>query len=135
VVNLVDVNKKGETTYLIVAGTVVEKDGKIILVQENKLPARGLWNTPAGHLEKGETALDGAAREVKEETGLDIKITGLLGVYVGKSLFYPNRITAKIVFRGSVIGGELKFPEGEILDVKWFTPSEILGMKDSELRV
>jgi ADP-ribose pyrophosphatase YjhB (NUDIX family) len=123
-----------ETDYLVVAGAVVEKDGKIILVQESKLPAYGLWNTPAGHMEKGESPLEGAKREVKEETGFDIEITGLVGVYVGKSLYYPNRIVAKIVFRGSVVGGKLQFNKNEILNVKWFTPSEILAMKDSELR-
>jgi 8-oxo-dGDP phosphatase len=123
-----------KTTYLVVVGVVIEKDGKIILVQESKPPACGLWNTPAGHIEKGETPLEGAKREVKEETGLDIEITDLLGVYIGKSLFYPNRITAKITFRGSVVGGGIQFKKDEILDAKWFTPSEILAMKDSELR-
>lgn len=126
--------KMDETSYLVVVGAVIEKDGKILLVQEAKLPAYGLWNTPAGHIEKGETALEGAKREVKEETGLDIEITGLLGVYVGKSLLYPNRIVAKIVFRGSAVGGKIQFRKDEILDAKWFIPSEILAMKDSELR-
>jgi ADP-ribose pyrophosphatase YjhB (NUDIX family) len=123
-----------ETEYLVVAGAVVEKDGKIILVQETKPPARGLWNTPAGHIEKGESPFEAAKKEVKEETGLDIEITGLVGVYVGKSLLHPNRIVAKITFRGSVVGGSIKFNKDEILNVKWFTPSEILAMKDSELR-
>lgn len=123
-----------ETDYLVVAGAVVEKDGKIILVQEAKQPARELWNTPAGHIEKGESPLEAAKREVKEETGLDIEITGLVGVYIGKSLISPNRIVAKIAFRGSVVGGNGQFNKDEILNVKWFKPSEILAMKDSELR-
>jgi len=134
VVDLVDVNKTNEISYLVVVGAIIEKDGKILLVKEAKLPAYGLWNTPAGHIEKGEGPLEGAKREVKEETGFDIEITGLLGVYVGKSMIHPNRVVAKIVFRGSVADGKLQFNKNEILDSKWFTPHEILSMKDSELR-
>jgi ADP-ribose pyrophosphatase YjhB (NUDIX family) len=126
--------QKDETEYLVVVGAVVEKDGKIVLVQERKPKAYGLWNTPAGWLNKGENAVEGAKREVKEETGFDIEISNLLGVYIGKSLIVENKIVTKIVFIGSVVGGELKFPENEILDVKWFKPSEVLAMKDSELR-
>jgi len=123
-----------ETRYLIVTGAIVEKNGKILLVQEGQPKAYGLWNTPAGWLSKGESVIDGAKREVKEETGFDIEIKGLLGTYVGPSSRDPNRIVAKIVFRCSIVGGELKFSKDELLDVKWFKPSEILAMKDSQLR-
>jgi ADP-ribose pyrophosphatase YjhB (NUDIX family) len=123
-----------EIHYLIVAGAIVEKDGKILLVQEGQPKAYGLWNTPAGRLDKGENALEGAKREVKEETGFDIEVNGLLGVYVGSSAVASNIIVCKIVFRSSIIGGELKFSKDEIMDVKWFKPSEVLAMKDSQLR-
>jgi len=122
------------TEYLVVAGAVIEKDGEIVLVQEARPMAYGKWNTPAGHIEIGESPLEGAKREVKEETGLEIEITGIVGVYVGKSLFFPKRIVAKIAFKGSVVGGKVEFDKNEILDVKWFKPSEVLAMKDSELR-
>jgi len=123
-----------EIHYLTVAGAIVEKDGKILLVQEGQPKAYGLWNTPAGWLDQGENVLEGAKREVKEETGFDVKINGLLGVYVGPSLKDPNLIVIKIIFRSSIVGGELQFSKDELLDVKWFKPSEILAMKDSQLR-
>lgn len=53
----------------VVVGVVVEKDGKYLLVQEAKASCRGKWNLPAGHLDPGETIIDGAKREAKEETG------------------------------------------------------------------
>lgn len=123
-----------ETRYLIVVGAIVEKDGKILLVQERQPSAYGLWNTPAGWLDKGENVLEGAKREVKEETGFDVKINSLLGVYVGPSFKNPNLIVIKIIFRSSIVGGELQFSKDELLDVKWFKPSEVLAMKDSQLR-
>jgi 8-oxo-dGTP diphosphatase len=120
--------------HLVVAGAVVEKDGNILLVKEKKKKAYGLWNVPAGWMNGGESPSDGAKREVKEETNLDIDITGLVGVYVFMSPVDANTVVTKFVFKGSVGGGELKIPEDEILEAKWFKPSEILSMKDSELR-
>lgn len=123
-----------EPRYMIIVGAVIEKDGKILLVKEGKPLAYGLWNIPAGRLDKNENPIDGAKREVKEETGYDIEINGLLGVYVGGSPHIANLIRIKIIFRASVIGGELNFPKDEILEAKWFEPSEVLAMKDSQLR-
>jgi ADP-ribose pyrophosphatase YjhB (NUDIX family) len=123
-----------KANHLIVVGAVAEKDGKILLVQEKKPQVYGLWNTPAGWLEKDENPMEGAKREVKEETGYDVKINSLLGVYVRSSSHDPDLIINKIVFRASTIGGKLNFDKNEILDVKWFEPSEILNMKDSQLR-
>jgi ADP-ribose pyrophosphatase YjhB (NUDIX family) len=123
-----------EINHLIAVGAMVEKDGKILLVQEKKPRAYRLWNTPAGHLDKGETVMAGARREVKEETGYDVRINGLLGVYLHDGLQNENLTVIKIVFRASIIGGELKFPKDELLDARWFEPSKALAMKDSQLR-
>lgn len=126
--------KERKSNHLIVVGAMIEKDGKILLVQERQPKAYGLWNTPAGWLEPKEKAIEGAKREVKEETGYDIEINSLLGIYIHGSRHSPDSIVNKIVFRASIIGGELNIPEDELLDVKWFEPSEALAMKDSELR-
>ena len=117
----------------IIVGAIVEKDGKIMLVQENQPLAYGLWNTPAGHLDVGESPIDGAKREFKEETGYDIEINGILGIYV-KSFKDTNTVALKIVFRASIIGGSLVFSKDELMDVKWFKPTDILTMDDSKLR-
>ncbi len=119
--------------HVIVVGVVIERDGKILLVQEKNPKAYGLWNTPAGWIDRDETAIEGAKREVKEETGYDVELSSLLGIYVSTASS-REKVVCKIVFRGSVKGGELDFPENEILDAKWFLPSEILSMKDSQLR-
>lgn len=122
----------------VVVAVIIEKDGKIMLVQEAGTD-RGQWNHPAGWLDKGENPVAAAKREAEEETGLQVEITHLLGVY---SFLKPARVTevkidnhsVKLVFVGKVVGGEIKLNPEEIMDAKWFTPEEIYGMKEMMLR-
>jgi len=89
-----------------------------------------IWVVPGGLIEPAETPADGAVRETFEETGLLVEVTSILGVYGGKELVidYANGDRASYVgtiFRGRVIGGELR-PDGEeILDVRYFSRDEI----------
>ena len=99
----------------VVVGGVIEKNGKFLLVQEAKEKCRGKWNIPAGHLDPNESIFDGAKREVKEETGCDVELTGVLQI--------GNRVLKEII----------EYDKNEILDVKWFTYEELLNMKE-ELR-
>ena len=115
----------------IIVGGVIEKDGKFLLVQEAKEKCRGKWNIPAGHLDPRETIFDGAKREVFEETGCKIELTGVLQV-ANKVL--ENDVWLGLVFATKLVEENIKFDKSEILDVKWFTYEEILHMKD-ELRV
>jgi ADP-ribose pyrophosphatase YjhB (NUDIX family) len=57
------------------------KGDSILMVEENKPYVHGLLNIPGGHLEEGENVLEGAMREVLEETGLKVQITGLVAVF------------------------------------------------------
>lgn len=114
----------------IIVGGVIEKEGKFLLVQEGQESCRGKWNIPAGHLDPNETIFEGARREVFEECGCKVELTGVLNI--------ANRVIKNDVFIGIVLATKLleeniKFDKDEILDVKWFTYEEILEMKD-ELR-
>lgn len=57
------------------------KDDAILLVKRSKDPAAGLWTLPGGSLEVGERLTDAVRREVKEETGLDVVVHDLLGIF------------------------------------------------------
>lgn len=114
----------------IVIGGVIEKDGKFLLVQETKEECRGKWNIPAGHLEPKETIFDGVKREVKEETGCHVELTGLL--QIGNKVFQDD-VFISIVFSTKLLEENIKFNKKEILNAKWFTYEELLNMKE-ELR-
>jgi ADP-ribose pyrophosphatase YjhB (NUDIX family) len=62
------------------ASAAILRDGAVLLVERGKGAPRGTWSLPGGHIEPGERAIDAAAREVAEETGLAVTIDGLLDV-------------------------------------------------------
>lgn len=86
----------------VVAGVIAEIDGKIVLLRRNLEPGLGRWTFPAGFVDRGEVVEAAAAREVKEETGLEVEITSLIGLY---SRAGDANILA--VYAGKVIGGKL----------------------------
>lgn len=61
----------GPAAPVLGAIAVVCRDGEVILVQRGKAPRQGMWGFPGGHVELGETALDAAVRELREETGVE----------------------------------------------------------------
>jgi len=60
---------------------VVLRDRHLVLVREEKPALRGLWNLPGGHVERGESLLHAARRELVEETHIDATPTSLVGIY------------------------------------------------------
>jgi 8-oxo-dGTP diphosphatase len=65
---------------LVGVGAVVVDAGRVLLVRRGSEPLKGHWTLPGGVLEVGETLAQGVAREVKEETGLDVEIIQLVEV-------------------------------------------------------
>jgi 8-oxo-dGTP diphosphatase len=66
---------------VLVASVSVFSNDKVLIIKENKPAAVDKWNFPSGHIEYGEDILYSARREVKEKTGLDVKLIGTTGVY------------------------------------------------------
>jgi len=124
-----NVPKRHFTQSFAVVGAMIEKDHKILLVQENQGDDKGKWNQPAGWLDIGEDPIVAVKREIKEETGLDFTPTALMGIY---SLAKKYRIKpdggfahgVKLIFRGHVTGSFME-PNDEIGQLKWFSLEEI----------
>jgi ADP-ribose pyrophosphatase YjhB (NUDIX family) len=65
---------------IIIAAALIEKDEKLLMVQEGREDVKGKWNLPAGHADLGEDPIKAVIREAKEETGLDVKPVSLAGI-------------------------------------------------------
>lgn len=115
--------------HAIVDVLIVDKSGqKFLLVEESK-PGRGnRYNLPGGHVEVHETLFEAAVREAKEETGYDIELTGLVGIYQG---IYKNLNVSGPVFSAKVIGGSAT-PSVEHAEVRWVTADELYNLAKSE---
>lgn len=109
----------------VVAGVVIRQDGKFLLVQEAQQKAYGLWNWPAGKVDEGYTTEETAVKEAKEESGYDVELVRQVAIWHGQA-----RHPVKHLFEARIIGGELRWPKGEILDAKWFSADEIRNMKE-----
>jgi 8-oxo-dGTP diphosphatase len=62
-------------------GGVVIDDGRTLLIRRGSEPLRGQWSIPGGTLELGESLEDGVARELLEETGLEVRVLDLIEVF------------------------------------------------------
>lgn len=115
----------------IIVGGVLEKDGKYLLVQGAREKWYGKWDLPAGHLGSNETIFEATKREIKEESGLDVELTGVCQIGNEKR---KDEIFISIIFSTKVLSDNIKFNPDEILDVKWFSYEELLSMKE-QLRI
>jgi 8-oxo-dGTP pyrophosphatase MutT (NUDIX family) len=101
--------------------TILDDRGRILL---EKRSDNGTWGLPGGGIEPGESVYETALREVKEETGLDIEITGLVGVYsepcTGRIVTYPDngdvRHLVDIVLMAKMITSEMTISSESLLD-------------------
>lgn len=113
----------------VIVGGVIERAGKYLLIQEAKAQCRGKWNFPAGHLDPGETLVEGMKREVAEESGMIVEPKAIC--QIGNRVM-DNDIFVSVIFTTNILSGEPKFDQekDEILDVKWFSYDEIVAMRE-----
>jgi 8-oxo-dGTP diphosphatase len=108
-----------------VAVVITNNENKILIAKEktNKSyeKSKGLWTLPAGKVEAGESLLDAARREVKEEVGCDIKLTDAIGVYNLSS--NKNISVSGVAFRAELIND--KISGAEFTDIHWVNVADI----------
>ena len=102
----------------VVAGAILEQDGRILLTRRAIDPGRGLWTFPGGFVDFGESVTEAAVRETFEETGLKVDLTGLHNVYS-----YAGAPVI-IVYTARVMGGTLT-PCQENDRLEWIAPDAI----------
>ena len=105
---------------------VSDGQGRIALVKRKD---NELWALPGGGMELGESIEQGAVREVKEETGLDVEVVGLVGVYTNPQhvMAYDDgevRQQFSLCFTTKLLGGELQFDD-ESTDIAWVAEGDL----------
>jgi 8-oxo-dGTP diphosphatase len=101
----------------VAAAVLIEQDGRVLLVRRAGEPFRGLWTLPAGFINGGEDPAEAAVRECLEETGLNVRVNGILNIISGKE--HPRGADFIIVYHAEVIDGELK-PDDDADAAEWF---------------
>lgn len=100
------------------SGALVVKDGRVLLSKRGIEPLKGYWDIPGGFLEPSEHPRDGMVREIKEETGLDVRVIDLLGVYMDR---YGDEgdWTLNFYYVVEPICGEPQAAD-DVSELKWF---------------
>ena len=111
------------------AGAVVEREGRILLVRRARDPWKGCWDVPGGYCELEEHPASTAVREVKEEVGLHVDVTGYLGawpdVYGPAGSADAEKATLNLYYTARAVGGEEGTGDpAETLEIGWFGPDE-----------
>jgi ADP-ribose pyrophosphatase YjhB (NUDIX family) len=97
-------------------------EGKILLTKRDDFE---VWCLPGGGVEDGESLAEAAIRETKEETGIDVELTRLVGVYSRIGGMW-NDVHA-ILFTAKPVGGRLEIQPGETVEVGYFSFDKIPG--------
>ena len=95
-------------------GCIIIDNEKILLVKQTK----GFWSFPKGHMESGETELQTAIREVKEETNIDV-IPDENKRYVEEYMMENGNKKQVVYFVARKTSADVKAQESEIADIKW----------------
>lgn len=109
-----------------VSALVQDEQGRILLIRRSD---NGKYSVPGGGLEAGETVAQAVVREVREETGIEVDVTELVGVFSNPEhvIAYDDgevRQEFSICFRAQPIGGKLRTSE-ESSEVEWVRPAEL----------
>lgn len=117
---------------VLVVSVSIYRNDEVLIIRESKPSAIDRWNFPSGHIEYGEDILYSARREVKEETGFDVKLNGTTGVY--NFISSTNHQVILFHFTGEVTGGYLNLVEEEISDSRWIKLNDLVKFDNEELR-
>jgi 8-oxo-dGTP pyrophosphatase MutT (NUDIX family) len=122
-----DPNAPKPNSMVVAASAVVTDDHGRILLQRRR--DNDLWALPGGGMEMTDSLPGTAVREVKEETGLDVEVTGLVGTYTDPRhvIAYSDgevRRQFNVCFRARVIGGELAISD-ESTELRWVEPADL----------
>lgn len=120
--------KVGHDTIILNFSVAIITNDKGEILLQKRSDKEDIWGLPGGALEIGESIEEAAIRELKEETGLDIQVDYLIGVYSKYFTEYPNGDKAQSIcysFKGNVVSGVLSCDNKETFDWRFFDKNSI----------
>ncbi|WP_404441164.1 NUDIX hydrolase [Stutzerimonas chloritidismutans] len=113
----------------ITVATIVESGGRFLMVEESK-GGRLVLNQPAGHLEANETLRQAAVRETLEETGWDVALSGVVGIYLYTAP--SNGVTyQRVCFSASPVRHDSQRElDSGIVGARWMTREKLAGQPE-----
>ncbi|MFF4992165.1 NUDIX hydrolase [Streptosporangium saharense] len=105
-----------------VGAIVRDEQGRLLLVRRGRPPGKGLWSVPGGRVEPGESDAEALAREMREETGLTVRVVGLAGTVDRPG---PGGVVYEIRdYLAEACGGTLRAGD-DAEDARWFTEDDL----------
>jgi mutator protein MutT len=115
---------------IVAVGTVVVRNGSVLLARRGKPPSQGKWSVPGGAVDVGESLEDAARREIREECGIEVELTDTIEVIQRVTRDESQRVRFHYVIVDYLArwkAGEPR-PSEEAADVRWFRPEEFDGL-------
>jgi ADP-ribose pyrophosphatase YjhB (NUDIX family) len=123
-------NPDAHRVVLVVAALIEDDQKRLLMVREAQPEFYGLWNQPAGHVEADESIADAFLREVKEETGHDVRIGEIASIH-----HFVDAAVMRFNIRGSLLAGEPAPLADDVLETGWFTGAELeLMIQEGRIR-
>lgn len=118
----------------VAVAVLLEDAGRVLFVRRANEPFRGLWTLPAGFVNGGEDPAEAAMRECMEETGLVVKITGILDIHAGREhargsdfiIFYAAEVQAGVLHAGDDADAAEWFERGSLPELAFKSTKIIL---------
>ncbi|MEO6866418.1 MAG: NUDIX domain-containing protein [Gaiellales bacterium] len=100
-------------------------DGRLMLVRRGRDPFFGMWDLPGGFIEEGEEPQAGAIREIREETGLEVRIVDFVGVFIDEYESEPRQHTMNMFWRAVCENPDSAVAASDVSEIGWFLREEI----------
>lgn len=105
------------------ASALVVRDGLLLLTRRARPPEQGLWDVPGGFIEPLEHPQDAVRRELREETGLEIGVGPLTGIFT--DVYGDGGVaTLNLYYAATVLGGDEQ-PADDVSEIGWFPLDQV----------
>lgn len=124
---------KREKVWLAVAGIVVSREGKWLVVKKKYGGLKGKWSFPAGFVEHGETLDEAVIREIYEETGITCEVLGVIGIRSG--VIQSEISDNMVIFLLNAKTDEVTVQEKELSEATFLSPEQLKASADTSVLI